>query len=216
MCGARASPSPPPHPGDSLRRAARRAPFAIDWYQGTACRPPPRAGAHQAIRRMPPLDRPGTPAGRSGQSETSPPEVTVGHDAIGDVASRSTTDQNLRADLRRAVETPHIEIRPARFAKIAVARPAAPAPMMIAVTWSVVGGAWLVCTFTVHGSQFTLGIGSWDLGVESREYPRCSAVVSNPEQRTTTNHQPRSTNRASRATSSAASPPSSRWRTSSS
>ena len=32
----------------------------------------------------------------------SPPEVALAHDPIGDVASRSTTDQDLRADLRGA------------------------------------------------------------------------------------------------------------------
>ena len=159
---SRAVPSRSPRPGDPLRQAARRARFAIDWYPGTACRPPPRAAARRALRRTPPRDRPETRAARSGQSRDEPPQK-----------SRSVTTRlvTLHRDPPLTRIFAPIFVAPskhrtsrsgaARFAKIAVASPAAPAPMMIAVIGVVVGGWWLV---DVHSSRFTVHIGNWELG----------------------------------------------------
>ena len=39
------------------------------------------------------------------------PEITLGHDTVGDVAARAAADQDLCADLRRAIKAAHVQVR---------------------------------------------------------------------------------------------------------
>ncbi len=115
------------------------------------------------------------PQDMSDTARRATPEVALGHNSIRDVASRSATHQDLRADLRRAIETAHIQIRrgPLREDRCRETR----CTCAYHDRCHLDGGWWMVVSgcsqITVHSSQFTVHIGSWDLGVESREYPRC-------------------------------------------
>ena len=80
-------------------------------------------------------ERGGT-AGRKGAEDMThvargaAPEIPLGDRAVGDVTARPAADQDLGADVPGAVQTPDPQMSCPAGRKMAVARPAAPAPMM--------------------------------------------------------------------------------------